>query len=130
MVGRAVELKGYQLAIEWARQRPDIQLHVGIAFEETNPRLLEYLRHVKPPNVSLHGPVDTVKWLDEIDANYLLSASIWETLGYTIAEAMALGIKPLVHDTPGAKENWGVRFCGAACPTSTCTCRRSMASTT
>ena len=47
-----------------------------------------------------------MKLLDAIDANYLLSASIWETLGYTIAEAMALGIKPLIHDTPGAAENW------------------------
>ena len=46
MVGRAVELKGYQLAMEWARQRSDIRLHVGMAFEETNPRLVEYLRHV------------------------------------------------------------------------------------
>jgi hypothetical protein len=106
MVGRAVELKGYQLAMEWARQRPDIQLYVGMAFGETNPRLVEYLAHVRPENVTMHGPVDTVKWLDEIDANYLLSASIWETLGYTIAEAMAMGIKPLIHDTVGAELNW------------------------
>ena len=112
MVGRAVELKGYQLAFEWARQRPDIQLHVGMAFSEQNPRLMEYIEHTHPSNVTMHGPVDTVKWLDEIDANYLLSASIWETLGYTIAEAMAMGIKPLIHDTPGAGENWwtGVRL--------------------
>lgn len=106
MVGRAVELKGYQLAYEWARRRPDIQLHVGMAFGEQNPRLVEYLMHAQPSNVTTHGPVDTVKWLDKIDANYLLSAAIWETLGYTIAEAMALGIKPLIHDTPGAELNW------------------------
>jgi Glycosyl transferase family 2/Glycosyl transferases group 1 len=106
MVGRADAAKGYQLAFEWARQQPDFQLHVGIALGESNPRLIEYLTYVKPPNVTLHGPVDTVKWLDEIGANYLLSASIWETLGYTIAEAMALGIKPLIHDTPGVAENW------------------------
>ena len=56
--------------------------------------------------MTLHGQVDTTKWLDEIGANFLLSASNWESLGYTIAEAMALGIKPLIHDTPGASTNW------------------------
>lgn len=106
MVGRATELKGHQLAFEWARRRPDIQLHVAMALGASNPRLMEYARHVKPGNVTLYPGVDTVKWLDEIDANYLLSASIWETLGYTIAEAMAMGIKPLIHGTPGAEENW------------------------
>lgn len=104
MVGRGVADKGYQLAFEWARQRPDIQLHVGIALAE--PRLLRYLQHTKPANATIHEQVDTVRWLDEIDANYLLSASNWESLGYTIAEAMALGIKPLIHDTPGAELNW------------------------
>ena len=104
MVGRGVADKGYQLAFEWARQRPDIQLHVGIALAEQ--RLLRYLEYTKPPNVTIHHSVDTVKWLDEIDANFLLSASNWESLGYTIAEAMALGIKPLIHDTPGVELNW------------------------
>ncbi len=103
MVGRGVADKGYQLAFEWARQRPDIQLHVGMALPEA--RLLRYLEHTKPDNVTIHHNVDTVKWLDEIDANYLLSASNWESLGYTIAEAMAMGIKPLIHDTPGAETN-------------------------
>jgi tetratricopeptide (TPR) repeat protein len=104
MVGRGVADKGFQLAFEWARQRRDIQFHAGIALAE--PRLLRYLEYSKPPNVTIHHSVQTVKWLDEIDANYLLSASNWESLGYTIAEAMALGIKPLIHDTPGAEVNW------------------------
>jgi glycosyltransferase involved in cell wall biosynthesis len=108
MVGRGVADKGFQLAFEWARQRSDVQLHVGIALPE--PRLLRYLEHSKPSNVTIHHRVETVKWLDEIDANYLLSASSWESLGYTIAEAMALGIKPLIHDTPGAELNWGKAF--------------------
>ena len=104
LVARGVADKGYQLAFEWARHRPDIQLHVALALPE--PRLLRYLEYTKPANVTIHPQVDTVKWLDEIDANYLLSASNWESLGYTIAEAMALGIKPLIHDTPGAELNW------------------------
>ena len=104
LVARGVADKGYQLAFEWARHRPDVQLHVALALPE--PRLLRYLEYTKPANVTIHPQVDTVKWLDEIGANYLLSASNWESLGYTIAEAMALGIKPLIHDTPGAGLNW------------------------
>lgn len=106
LVGRADAAKGYQLAFEWARNRADIQLHVGIALGASNLRLMTYLKHACPANVQLYPGVDTVKWLDEIDANYLLSTSIWETLGYTIAEAMALGIKPVIHNTPGVRENW------------------------
>ena len=104
LVARGVADKGYQLAFEWARQRPDIQLHVALALPE--PRLKRYLEYTKPSNVTIYSQVDTVKWLDEIGANYLLSASNWESLGYTIAEAMAMGIKPLIHDTPGAELNW------------------------
>ena len=54
----------------------------------------------------MHGPVDTVKWLDEINANYLLTASIWETLGYTIAEAMATWDQAARARTVGAELNW------------------------
>lgn len=109
LAARAIADKGYQLAFEWARERPDVQLHVACALGNTvqASRLMRYLQHTKPSNVTIYPAVDTVKWLDEIDANYLLSASTWETLGYTIVEAMALGIKPLIHDTPGAALNWG-----------------------
>ncbi len=109
LVARAIADKGYQLAFEWARQRPDVNLHVACALGNTlqSTRLMRYLQHTKPHNVTIYPAVDTVKWLDEIGANYLLSASVWETLGYTIVEAMALGIKPFIHDTPGAELNWG-----------------------
>lgn len=107
LVARTTSDKGYQLAFEWARERADvIELHVTGALGETNPRLVRYLQHAAPPNVKIHGTVDTVKWLDEIGATHLLSASIWESLGYSIAEAMAMGIKPLIHDAPGITQFW------------------------
>jgi len=105
MAARGVADKGYQLAWEWARSRPEIQLHAALALPE--PRLRRYLEATKPDNVTMYEQVETVKWLDEINANYLLSSSNWESLGYTIAEAMALGIMPLIHNTPGATLNWG-----------------------
>ena len=106
LIARATSDKGYQLALEWARQNPQVQLQMTLAFPEQNPRLVRYLEHAAPSNVVLNGMVDTATWLDAIDANYLLLPSIWETLSYTVAEAMALGIKPLIHDFPGAKRNW------------------------
>jgi hypothetical protein len=105
LVARAVADKGFQLALEWARQT-DIKLHVAAALGEANPRLMRYLQRAAPRNVTIHDTVDTIPWLESIHANFLLSASTWETLGYTIAEAMAMGIKPLIHDVPGAAMNW------------------------
>ena len=68
MVARGIADKGYQLAWEWARTRPDIQLHAALALAE--PRLVRYLQHTKPPNVTMYRQVETVKWLDKIDANF------------------------------------------------------------
>ena len=106
LVARTTADKGYQLAFEYARQRPGIELHVTTALSETNPRLLRYLQHTKPDNVAIHGNVDTASWLNNIHATHILSASIWETLGYTIAEGMAVGCKPLIHAAPGVNLNW------------------------
>jgi glycosyltransferase involved in cell wall biosynthesis len=106
LVARTTSDKGYQLAYEWARTRQDIDLHVTGALGDTNPRLVSYLKHAAPPNVVVHGTVDTIPWLEEIQADFLLSASIHESLGYVIAEAMAMGIKPLIHDAPGITTNW------------------------
>ena len=106
MLARSTSDKGYQLALEWARQRPGIHLHITTAMAETNPRLIGYIRHVAPPNVTIYGEVDTPTWLKEVGANFILSASIWETLGYSIVEGMAMGLCPLVHDHPGARDLW------------------------
>lgn len=108
LVARTTADKGYQLAFEYARQRPALRMHVTTALSESNPRLLRYLQHTKPHNVTIHGNVDTAVWLNQIMATHILSASIWETLGYTIAEGMAVGCRPLIHDGPGLATNWPV----------------------
>lgn len=106
LVARAAEGKGYQLAYEFAHQHPEYTFHLATARESDNPRFARYLQHAKPENVTLHGDVDTIPWLQEVQASFLLSASSWESFGYTVAEGMALGLTPLVHDTPGVIENW------------------------
>lgn len=107
LIARATSDKGLQLALEWARTRPGIMLHIALAFGEQNPRLVRYLEEAFVPNTTIHHNVDTAAWIDEIDASYVLSASIWETLGYSIVEGMAMGCKPLIHTAPGTKTNWG-----------------------
>ncbi|MDP9837767.1 glycosyltransferase involved in cell wall biosynthesis [Neorhizobium huautlense] len=46
------------------------------------------------------------------DKGVILSTSIHESFGYNIAEAMAVGALPVVHDYPGAEEFWpeAIRF--------------------
>ncbi|GIV61741.1 MAG: hypothetical protein KatS3mg044_0607 [Rhodothermaceae bacterium] len=47
---------------------------------------------------------DVASWLE--DKQYLISTSLHESFGYAIAEAMARGIKPVVHNFPFAYEIW------------------------
>ncbi|AZV56849.1 methyltransferase domain-containing protein [Clostridium sp. AWRP] len=47
-------------------------------------------------------------WLE--DKNYVLSTSIHESFGYGIAEAMASGIKPIIHNFVFADEIWDKKF--------------------
>lgn len=54
-------------------------------------------------NVIFYGWVDDIdEWWE--DKNYLLSTSIHESFGYNIVEAMAKGIKPIIHNFYDARE--------------------------
>jgi len=56
-------------------------------------------------NVQFDGWQEDISgWLE--DKNYLLSTSIHESFGYAIAEGMARGLKPVVHNFPFADEIW------------------------
>jgi len=51
---------------------------------------------------------DINKWLD--DKNYIVSASIHESFGYGIAEAMTRGIKPIIHNFLFADGIWEKKY--------------------
>ncbi len=56
-------------------------------------------------NVRFEGwQSDIAAWL--ADKQYLISTSMHESFGYSIAEAMAMGIKPVVHNFPFAGGIW------------------------
>lgn len=107
ILARADYRKGHNLAIEWARQHPDYQIHTTLALPQSNPRLVEYLRAASPDNFHVHLDVPNIpKWIDEIGATYLLSTAFWEDFGYSIAEGMAMGLKPLIYGFPNADRVW------------------------
>lgn len=60
-------------------------------------------------NVIFEGWQDDIsKWLE--DKNYLISTSMHESFGYGIAEAMARGLKPVIHDFIMSEEVWPNKY--------------------
>lgn len=79
-------------------------LHVAGVHQER--RFALYMGHMiremgLTDHVVYHGWVEDIPaWLR--DKHFLISTSVFESFGYAIAEAMATGIKPLIHNFPGA----------------------------
>ena len=58
-------------------------------------------------HVQFFGHVENIaKWFESENVNYLLTTSIFESFGYGIAEAMAMGYRPLINNFPGADGLW------------------------
>ena len=81
-------------------------LHIAGAYQDLRYKV--YLEHMikemgLQDNVVFHGWVDDMEgfWKDK---NYLLHTSIHEGHSYAIMEAMARGIKPIIHNFRGARE--------------------------
>jgi hypothetical protein len=91
-----------------ARLRATHQFHVAGGF--TDLRTSRYLRHLAATlglggALHLHGPVaDMPGFL--ADKGVILSTSMYESFGLNIAEGMACGLAPVVHDFPGADMLW------------------------
>jgi len=88
---------------------PDLTLHLagdyaGTELEATELALyIDHITHAMrlADSVTLHGHVTNMaEWLADKDA--LISASMRESFGYNIAEAMACGVRPAIHNFPGA----------------------------
>lgn len=88
----------------------DKRYNLHIAGEFQDIRYANYFRHfIKDAhlekNIELLGFINDVNGFLE-DKNYLLSTSIHEGHPYNIAEAMARGIKPVIHNYVGSKNQW------------------------
>lgn len=60
-------------------------------------------------NIVFHGWIEDVpNWLK--DKHYTVSTSVLESFCYGIADAMAVGLKPLIHNFVGAKELYPQKY--------------------
>lgn len=92
-----------------ARSNPQATLHIAGKTTCTDVQKFRqslYLQHMitalgLKDRVTFHGFVEDMNhWLEGMDQ--LISCSIFESFGYNIAEAMAKGVVPLIHNFPEA----------------------------
>jgi glycosyltransferase involved in cell wall biosynthesis len=102
--------KNIPLALQILAKLPkDYELH--IAGDVQDACLAEYLVHGSKAldrNLYIHGQIPNQQlndWWDGMD--YCLSTSISEGNPNNVIEAMAKGIKPVVHNWPGAEDQFG-----------------------
>jgi glycosyltransferase involved in cell wall biosynthesis len=105
-VGYLNPKKGIDLLLLFAHMLPEYEFHV-VGRMQDNHIAYDFSSQVAElPNVWYqdHIPSEQMNdWMDNID--YLISPSVVESFGYSIAEAMSKGIKPLIRSRAGAI--WG-----------------------
>jgi len=110
-VGFLNHKKNVPLLLELATRLRDIEFHVAGRFQDERLRLYveRYLEMNALENVTLHGWVeDMPAFLDEMHC--ICSTSLWEGTHMAVMEAMAMGLKPLVHAWTGADEVYEPRW--------------------
>ena len=107
-VGFLNHKKNVPLLLEIATQLRECQFHVAGSFQDERLRVYwdHYVQENELANLHLYGWVDDINAFLE-DKNFILSTSLWEGTQVAVLEAMAKGIKPLVHTWIGAKELYG-----------------------
>lgn len=109
-VGHFKELKGIRLLLELARlmrgytfnllgtwQDPALQHHVK-----------NYVKQNRIQNMNFYEWTgDVAGWHRAMESGQILSLSTRESFQFTLAEAMAMGIRPVILGWPGAQELYG-----------------------
>lgn len=111
VVGILTEKKGPQLlgtVINWFnKHRPEWKFYLRLDVVDKPCMADRTLRHMIKDSKNWEW-VPRVESLNRFleDTKYLLSTSALESFSFVIAEAMAKGIKPLIHDWIGARDIW------------------------
>lgn len=89
---------------------PNYTFH--LAGEHQDARYQVYFAHLLP---KLNIPVSFDGWVDDIsgylrDKDFVISTSLFESFHYSIAEGMASGVLPLIHDWLGAEQIYPKRY--------------------
>lgn len=83
-----------------------------IAGAHQDPRIQIYFEHLLP---KLNLPISFDGWVTDMpaylrDKDYVISTSLFESFHYSIAEGMASGLTPLIHDWLGASYLYPDKF--------------------
>jgi glycosyltransferase involved in cell wall biosynthesis len=111
MVGFVVPRKNYGLALQILSGLPEsYELHIaGEVKDHETLNYIDYLGKRIRRKIYTYGPVGNMNlWLKPM--NYILSTSISEGCPNNVLEAMAKGIKPVIHSWPGAYELFPNRY--------------------
>lgn len=118
---------GFNIAVvaeRWVSKGVDYVLQIALKLKEIDPR---YKIYWLGQNNDYHWQRDYLvdmierhnlnfileeEYVEDLDAwledkNYLLSGSVKEAFGYSIAEGMAKGIRPIIHEFFGFEPLWG-----------------------
>jgi glycosyltransferase involved in cell wall biosynthesis len=108
LIGFVNYKKNFPLAVQILNKLPGHTLHVAGAVQDG--AVSEYLNEIilnlgLKDRVKYYGHVDNMdEWLE--DKDYILSTSLTEGNPNNIIEAMAKGIKPVVHAWPGSQKQF------------------------
>ena len=97
-----------QIMAKLVRLNPRYELHVAGKFQDALVKM--YWNHmIKEMNLEKNVIFDG--WQDDVNAwladkQYIITTSMHESFGYSVAEAMAQGMKPIVHNFPFAADIW------------------------
>lgn len=112
-VGYINHKKGIGLLMQCIEQaaRLDEKFHFHFAGVFQEIRYEQYMKHLLR-ETGLEDRVTFHNWIKDIpeflaNMNYVISTSPWEGCPNNVIEAMACGIRPLVHNWRGAKELFG-----------------------
>jgi glycosyltransferase involved in cell wall biosynthesis len=90
----------------------DPEFRFFIAGDYQDPRFKFYFDHMIP---KLGIPVQFDGWIHDVpayfkDKDFVISTSVFESFHYSIAEGMASGLMPLVHNWPGSENIYPERY--------------------
>lgn len=93
--------------------QPDYTLHVGGAFQEERYAL--YLKQMQEQNPLLAGRIKFHGWIEKPeewleDKSHIVCSSVLESQGKGIMEAMAMGLKPVIHNFVGADTIYPIKY--------------------
>ncbi len=94
--------------------KKDPQYRLFMAGKVQDPVLEQYLQHMIP-QLNLAGNVFFEGWQEDIeswlaDKHFIVSTSSIESQGMGILEGMARGLKPIIHNYPGAEDVFSPEF--------------------